>query len=56
MFSLMTYGVLAVPVISALFMVRLMSVVIDVVPMGITVSLVGELPCCLWLLGKASHL
>ena len=41
MFFVMTYRVLAVPVMSFLSMVSLMSLVTDVVPMGITVSMVG---------------
>ena len=41
MFSIMTYSVLAPPVMSIPSMVSLMSVVIDAVPMGITVSMVG---------------
>ena len=56
MFSVMTYNVPAFPVMSVLSMVSLMLVVIDAVPMGIIVSMVGGGICCLWLLGKASHL
>ena len=41
MFYVMTYRVLAIPVTSFLSMVSLMSVVIDAVPMGITLSMVG---------------
>ena len=41
MFSVMTYSVLAVSVMSFPSMVSLMSMVIDAVPMGITVSMVS---------------
>ena len=41
MFSIMTYSVLALLVMPVLSMVSLMSVVIDAVPIGITVSMVG---------------
>ena len=41
MFSVMTCRVLAVPVISIPSMGSLMSLVIDTVPMGITMSMVG---------------
>ena len=41
MFSVMTYSVLAVPVMYCPSVVSLMSVVIDAVPVGITVSMVG---------------
>ena len=41
MFSVMTYSVLAVSVMSFPSMVNLMSLVIDVMPMGITLSMVG---------------
>ena len=41
MFFVMTYSVLAVPVMSIPSIVSLMSLVIDAVPMGIIVSMVG---------------
>ena len=41
MFSVMIYRLLAVLVMSFLSMVSLMSLVIDAVPMGITLSMVG---------------
>ena len=41
MFSVMTNSVLAVPVMSFPSVVSLISVVIDAVPMGITVPMVG---------------
>ena len=41
-FPVMNHSILVVPVISFLSMVSMMSLVINTVPMGITVSMVGD--------------